>query len=119
MACESFHTKFLIICKFCRQNFCKNCHSFNIAKENLLSNTDKNGKEYIENFIKDFLNLSDQTIESNYGVITERTAVQRTFQIKSYVKSIKNRTQVINQMIVDCEKIKYVIKGQRTFHKKI
>ena len=23
-ACESFHTKFLVECKFCRQNLCKN-----------------------------------------------------------------------------------------------
>ena len=45
-ACESFHTKFLIDCKLWRQNFCKNCQSFNIAKENLLSNLDETGKEY-------------------------------------------------------------------------
>ena len=79
-ACASFHTKFLVSCKFCRQNFCKNCHSFNIAKENLLSNTDKNGKEYIENFIKGFLNLSHRTIESNYGVITERKQFREYFK---------------------------------------
>ena len=102
---ESFHTKFLVSCKFCRQNFCKTCQSFIIAKENLLSNVDEIGKEYIENFIKDFLNLSDQTIESNYKVIIKRIPVEKTFQVKSYVKSIKNRTHVINQRFVDCEKI--------------
>ena len=67
-ACEPFHTKFLVSCKFCRQNFCK---------------TFENGKEYIENFIKDFLNLSDQTIESSYKVIIKRILVEKTFQVKS------------------------------------
>ena len=47
-ACESFHKKFLDSCKFCRENFCKSCQSFNITKENLLSYPDKIGKEYIE-----------------------------------------------------------------------
>ena len=79
MTCESFHTKFLVSCKFCRQNFCKTCQSFIIAKENLSSNVDESGKEYIENFIKNFLNLSDQTIESNYIVIMKRKPVEKTF----------------------------------------
>ena len=118
MTCESFHTKFLVSCKFCRQNFCKTCQSFIIAKENLLSNVDEIGKEYMENFIKYFL-LSNQTIESNYKVIIKRIPVQKTFQVKFYVKSIKNRTQVINQTFVGCEKINYAVKGKKkTFYKK-
>ena len=64
MTCESFHKKYLASCEFCRENFCKICQSFNITKENLLSYTDEIGEEYTENFIKDFINLSYQTIES-------------------------------------------------------
>ena len=117
--CESFHTKILVSCKFCRQKLCKNCQSFNIGKENLLSNVDEIGKEYIENFIKDLLNLSNRTIESNYKVIIKRKPVEKTFQVKSYVKSIKSRAQVINQTFVDCEKIRYAVKEKnRTFYKK-
>ena len=117
--CESFHTKILVSCKFCIQKLCKNCQSFNIGKENLLSNVDEIGKEYIENFIKDLLNLSNRTMKSNYKVIIKRIPVEKTFQVKSYVKSIKNRTQVINQTFVDCEKIRYAVKGKnRTFYKK-
>ena len=117
-ACESFHTKFLVECKFCRQNLCKNCPSFNIAKENLLSNVDDIGKEYIENFNKNFLNLNDRTLNSNYKGITKRIPIQKTFQVKSYVKSVKNRTQIINQALVNCEKVKYAVKGKaRTFYK--
>ena len=116
---ESFHTKILVSCKFCRQKHCKNCQSFNIAKENLLSNVDEIGKEYIENFIKDYLNLSYWTIENNYKVIIKRIPVENIFQVKSYIKSIKNRTQVINQTFVDFEKCEYAVKGKnRTFYKK-
>ena len=34
----------------------------------LLKEVDEIGKDYIENFIKDFLNISDQTLEANYKV---------------------------------------------------
>ena len=118
-ACESFHKKFLASCKFCRENFCKSCQSFNITKENLLSYTDEIGKEYIENFIKDFINLSDRTIESTYKLNIIRKPIQKKFLVKSYIKSSKNRSQVINQKVDGCEKIHYTLKGKkRTFYKK-
>ena len=106
-------------CKFCREIFCKSCQKFKIAKENLLSNVDEIGKEYIEKIIKDFLNVSDQTIQSNYKVNIERTPIQKKFKANSYVKSNKSRAQVINQTFDDCEKIKNAVKGKsRTFYKK-
>ena len=77
--CKSFHKKFLASCKFCRENFCKSCQSFNITKENLLSYTDEIGKEYIENFIKDFINLSDRTIESTRKLNIIRKPIQKNF----------------------------------------
>ena len=82
MACESFHKNFLASCKFCRENFCKSCQSFNITKENLLSYTDEIGKEYIENFIKDFINLSDRTIESTYKLNIIRKPIQKKISSK-------------------------------------
>ena len=118
-ACESFHKKILASCKFCRENFCKSCQSFNITKENLLSYTDEIGKEYIENFIKDFINLSDRTIESTYKLNIIRKPIQKKFLVKSYIKSSKNRSQVINQKVDGSEKIHYTLKGKkRTFYKK-
>ena len=55
-------------CNFCRENVCKNCHKFDTTKEILLKEINEIGKDYIENFIKDFLNISDQTLEANYKV---------------------------------------------------
>ena len=93
------------------QNNCEN-----IAKEFLLSRADQIGKEYLENLR--LLNLSDRTLESNYKVIIKRIPIQKTFQVKSYVISVKNRTQVINESFVDCEKAKYTVKRMaRTFIK--
>ena len=103
-ACESFHKKFLASCKFCRENFCKSCQSFNITKENLLSYTDEIGKEYIENFIKDFINLSDRTIESTCKLNIIRKPIQKKILVKSYRKNSKNRSQVINQRLTVVKK---------------
>ena len=44
--------------------------------------------------------------------------VEKTFKVKSYNKSEKNRIQVINKEFKNCEKISYSLKGkQRTFYK--
>ena len=62
-ACESWHNRFLVSCKYCREAFYKPCHNFNIAKETLIEGADSVAKEYIENFIKDFLCISNQTLK--------------------------------------------------------
>ena len=58
-ACGSWHNKFIASCKYCRETFCKACHSFNTAKNTLLENADLIAKDYIENFITDFLCISN------------------------------------------------------------
>ena len=118
-ACQSFHKKCLISCTFCRETFCKNCHKFDTTKEILLKGVDEIGKDYIENFIKDFLNIRDRTLEANYKVEIERVPIEKNFKVKSYTKSNKNRSQVINKTLNNCEKINYKLAGkQRTLYKK-
>ena len=118
-ACQSFHKKFLVSCKFCRETFCKKCHKFDTTKEILLKEVDEIGKDYIENFIKDFLNIRDRTLEANYKVEIERVPIEKNFKVKSYTKSNKNRSQVINKTLNNCEKINYKLAGkQRTLYKK-
>ena len=116
---ESFHRKFLVSCKFCRETFCKSCHNFNIAKEILFKGLDQTGKEYIENFIKDFLGISNKMLQRNYKVEVERIPVEKTFNVKSYHKSDKNRNQGVYKKFDNCEKVSYSVKGKnRTFYKK-
>ena len=119
-ACQSWHWKFLVSCKYCRETFCKACHNFNIAKETLLKGLDPIGKEYIENFIKDFLCISSETLQTNYQVSEiVRVPIEKTFNVKSYHKSNKNRSQVVYKKIDNCEKLSYTVKGKpRTFYEK-
>ena len=90
-------------------------------KKILLENVYSIAKNYIENFIRDFNCISDQTlqtIENDFNV--ERVSIKETHTIKSYHKSEKNRRQVINKKLVDCEKISYTFKEKsRTFYKKL
>ena len=69
--------------------------------------------------MKDFLNIRDWTLEANYKVEIERVPIEKNFKVKSYTKSNKNRSQVINKTLNNCEKINYKLAGkQRTLYKK-
>ena len=115
-ACESWHNKFLVSCKYCREAFCKPYHNFNQAKETLIKGVDT----VDANFIKDFLCISNQTLEKNFQVSeVVRVPVEKTFNVKSYHKSDKNRSQVVYKKFDNCEKLSYTVKGKpRTFYKK-
>ena len=118
--CQSFHSKFLISCKFCQEAFCKTCHRFNISKRTLLPQANSIERDYLENYIIDFLNINQQTTNSFYKEEITRIPVQKNIQIKFYIKSNKNRTQIINQKVIDCKKINYKLGGkQRTFYQKL
>ena len=111
-ACQSWHRKFLVSWKFCREAFCKACHNFNIGKETLLKGIDPIGKEYIENFIKDFISISTETLQTNYQISEMvRVPIEKTFNVKNYHKSNKNRSQVVYKKFDNCEKLKYTVKG--------
>ena len=72
----SWHKKFLASCKYCKETFCKTCQNFNIAKNSLLENTDLNAREYITNFIQDFLCILDENLERNFEAV-ERVLVKK------------------------------------------
>ena len=78
-------------------------------------------KDYIENFIRDFLCISNKTLETNFQVSeVVRVPVEKTFNVKSYHKSDKNKSQVVYKKIDICEKLSYTVKGKpQTFCKKI
>ena len=111
-ACQSWHRKFLVSCKYCGETFHKASHNFNTAKQTLLEGLDPIGKEYIENFIKDFLCISSETLQTNYQVSEiVRVPIEKTFNVKSYHKSNKNRSQVVYKKFDNCEKLSYTVKG--------
>ena len=121
MACKSWHNKFLVSCKYCRETFCKPCHNFDAVKKTLIERVDSVAKDYIENFNIDFLCISNQTLERNFQVSqVVRVPVKKKFNVKSYHKSDKNRSQVVYKKFDNCEKLSYTVKGKsRTFYKKL
>ena len=92
---------------------------FNIAKETSTKGVDPVAKDYIENFIKDFLCISNQILEKNFQVRLAQVPVEKAFNVKSYHKSDKNRSQIVYKKFDNCGKISNTIKRkQRTFYKK-
>ena len=108
------------ILKFCIENCCKACKIFNSAKEVLFKSLDNTGKEYVQKFILDFLNLSAESLENHYQISKPISiAKEKTFDVKSYHKSEKNRSQVVYKKFDNCDKLNYSVKGKkRTFYKK-
>ena len=118
--CGWKHHKFQADCQYCRKEFCKNCYKFNITFEILLKQTDEIGKNYLENFVKDFLQVDNITFENLVSNNTKKLPIQKKIHIKSYVKSEKNRIQVVNKKLENVEKLNYNFKGQkRSFYQKI
>ena len=117
-SCE-YHKKFFIGCDRCRKAWCQPCISFKIAKQTLLQNLDNEGKKYLENFIKDFLNLSNETLKESFAVAKETLPRVPNYNVKSYHKSEKCRSQVAYRNLGECKKIEYTVKGrERSYYKK-
>ena len=73
-----------------------------------MNNIDKNGKAYLESFIMDFLNISSESLRYflNVEKISNRTIARpANFNVKSYHKSDKNRSQVVYKEFNKCQKI--------------
>ena len=121
-ACEDFHPKFLVSCKFCKEKQCKACKKLNIAKDLLLKSLDDTAKEYVRNCIREFLSLSPESLQAHYHVKTETVRIpkEKMYDVKSYHKSNNNRSQVVYKEFDNCDKLNYSFKGQRrTFYNEI
>ena len=65
-----------------------------MAKNTFLESADLIAKDYIENFIKDFLCISDETLKQENFEVTTRVPIEKLHIVKSCSKSAKNRNQV-------------------------
>lgn len=106
-SCEA-HRKFKITCNQCREQRYSNCCSFKCSIEIILTqNGDKDAKDYLSNFVNDFLNLSELTA-SFFSIEISKKTVEKKEQInyvKCYRKSEKNRLQVIDQVLQNTDKL--------------
>ena len=108
--------KMKLECSQCRQSRCRGCYEFNNSREILLENLDDNGKEYLNKFIVDFLNISDKSLGRYFNDV-EIKAISRSkkVSVKSYNESENNRSQVINKQLDNCENISYRVKGRKRY----
>ena len=90
-----WHAKFDISCVHCRKIKCSNCFKFNISKDILLKASNKETVDYLINFISDFLNLNDETIKQYFPHVTI-VRREKIHSKLSYIKSQKNRSQVVS-----------------------
>ena len=94
---------FKLILVTVEKKFCKSCYKFNSTFKLLLENTGKIGKDYIENFVNDFLQINSTTFTN---LVDTKTILptEKKIHTKSYVKSEKNRSQTVKQELQDVEK---------------
>ena len=90
-----------------------------ILQKKVLENLDNEEKKYLENFIKDFLNLSNETLKEGFAVTKVTLPRIQSYNVKSYHKSEKCKSHVVYRNLDQCKKIEYTIKGRkRSYYKK-
>ena len=99
----AWHGTFDIACGNCRKIKCNNCYKFNISKDILLDGGNEQTRDYLINFICDFLNLSSESIKQYFPNVTIVEKEKQHFK-KSYIKSQKNRSQVVSVRVPEGKK---------------
>ena len=116
-----WHKQFLVSCNQCREAHCSSCVTSKSSVEILIKTLDSDGKNYVQNFITDFLKISNETLQHLFKVETnviEGRSKLKTFDLRIYHKSEKNRSEAVMKTLDDCNKIQYVSKRRkRTFYK--
>ena len=102
LACH-WHGKFDITCVNCRKIKCNNCYKFNISKDILLDAANEQTLDYLTNFVCDFLNLSSESIKQYFPNVTIVKKEKQHLK-KSYIKSQKNRSQIVSVKIPEGKK---------------
>ena len=81
---KTFHYKYEPNCNRCKEEFCKNCKNFRIGFEMFSKNTDEIGKDYLKNFISDFLNISSLSVQIFFPEMQIKIiiSIEKSFTIK-------------------------------------
>ena len=66
--------------------------SLKMNLEALLLGNDTIGRDYLQNFTTDFLHIDISTMQTFFSNTVEKIPVVKEVQVKSYVKSEKNRS---------------------------
>ena len=117
-----WHKEFLLTCSQCRDVRCSNCVMLKSSISLLMKLADDDdGRNYLQNFIFDYFNLRDIRLKNYFNIEKSNETKERikTFNIKVYHKSEKNRSQVVMKTLEDCNKIQYISQRRKChFYKK-
>ena len=98
---------------------------FKSAVEILIKSLDDDGKNYFENFVTNFLDISYVSFKKIFDVEKnsfERKERKKTFDVKvshKTKKKKKKKSQVVMKTLEDCNKIQYISKRRKpSFYKK-
>ena len=96
---------------------------FKSAVEILIKSLDDDGKNYFENFVTNFLDISNVSFKKIFDVEKnsfERKERKKTFDVKvSHKSKKKKKSQVVMKTLEDCNKIQYISKRRKpSFYKK-
>ena len=96
---------------------------FKSAVEILIKSLDDDGKNYFENFVTNFLHISDVSFKKIFDVEKnsfERKERKKTFNVQvSHKSKKKKKSQVVMKTLEDCNKIQYISKRRKpSFYKK-
>ena len=75
----------------------------------MVKTLDSDGKKYLQNFVVDFLQISDETLNNLFKIETkliESRTKPKIFDVKVYSKGKKNRNQVVKEPLNDRNKNK-------------
>ena len=77
---------------------CLPCVTFESAVEILIKTLDSDGREYVQNFVVDFLQISDKTLNNLFKIETrlgESRTKPKNFDVKAYHKSKKIEAKLL------------------------
>ena len=83
---------------------CLPCVTFKSAVETLVKTLDSDGKKYVQKFIVDFRQISDETLNNLFKIETkliESRTKPKIFEVIVYSKGEKNRIQVVKEPLND------------------
>ena len=117
-----WHKNFLLTRSQDRDVRCSNCAMLKSSISLLMKLAYDDGRDYLQNFITDYFNLSDIGLKKCFNIEKSNETKERikTFDIKVYHKSKKKkkRSQVAMKTLEDCNKIQYIFKRRkRHFYK--
>ena len=87
-----WHKQFLVSCNQCREAHCSSFVTSKSSVEILIKTLDSDGKNYVQNFITDFLKINNDTFQQYFKVETnfiESRPNLKIFDVKGYHKSEK------------------------------